>query len=131
MARTRMKHQANQHRSEHTFQVSDMVFLHLQPYKQSSLKCKGNQMLTPKISSPYIVHVHVIPKSCHHHVIRHLTYLPSSNPSFWSGKSYHLTIFSYKFLAPCLTLYLYVVPLFAWPILYCPQVVPLLMALSP
>ena len=50
-----MKHQADQHRSECTFQVSDMVFLHLQPYKQSSLKLKGNQMLAPKISSPYIV----------------------------------------------------------------------------
>ena len=53
MARTRMKHQANQHRSKRIFQVGDMVFLHLQPYKQSSLKLKGNQMMAPKISSPY------------------------------------------------------------------------------
>ena len=28
----------------------------------------------------------VIPKSYHHQVIRHLTYLLSLNPSFWSGK---------------------------------------------
>ena len=55
MQRTRMKQQANQHRSECTFQVGDMVFLRLQPYKQTSLKDKGNQTLTPKISSPYIV----------------------------------------------------------------------------
>ena len=55
MARTRMKHQADQHRYERTFQVSDMVFLHLHPYKQSSLKLKGNQILSPKISSPYTV----------------------------------------------------------------------------
>ena len=55
MSRTCMKHQADQHRSERTFQVSDMVFLRLQPYKQSSLKLKGNQMLAPKISSPYTV----------------------------------------------------------------------------
>ena len=32
MAINRMKQQANQHCFEHTFQVSDMVFLHLQPY---------------------------------------------------------------------------------------------------
>ena len=47
MARNRMKQQAGQHHSERTFQVSDMVFLHLQPYKQSSLKIKGNQKLAP------------------------------------------------------------------------------------
>ena len=55
MARTRMKHQADQHRFEHTFQVGDMVFIRRQPYKQSSLKLKWNQTLAPKISSPYIV----------------------------------------------------------------------------
>ena len=50
-----MKQQADQHHSECTFQVGDMVFLHLQCYKQSSLKDKGNQTLTPKISGPYLV----------------------------------------------------------------------------
>ena len=33
MARNCMKQQADQHHFEHTFQVGDMVFLHLQPYK--------------------------------------------------------------------------------------------------
>ena len=42
MERTRMKHQADQHHSEHTFQVGGMVFLHLQPYKKSSVQVKGN-----------------------------------------------------------------------------------------
>ena len=55
MARTRMKHQADQHHFECTFQVGDMVFLHLHPYKKSSLKLKGNQMLAPNISSTYTV----------------------------------------------------------------------------
>ena len=55
MAKIRMKHQAYQHHSERTFQIGDMVFLCLQPYKQSSLKLKGNQMLIPNISSPYTV----------------------------------------------------------------------------
>jgi len=55
MARTCMKHQADQHRFEHTFEFGDMVFLCLHPYKESYMKLKGNQMLAPKISSPYIV----------------------------------------------------------------------------
>ena len=50
-----MKQQADQHRSKRTFQVSDMVFLRLQSYKQSYLKDKGNQTLAPKISSRYTV----------------------------------------------------------------------------
>ena len=55
MARNRMKQQADQHRSECTFQVGDMVFLHLQPYKQSSLKLKKHQNLTLKFNGPYKV----------------------------------------------------------------------------
>ena len=55
MARNRMKQQADQHHSECTFQVSDMVFLHLHPYKQSSLKLKGNQKLAPNFYGPYKV----------------------------------------------------------------------------
>ena len=50
-----MKQQANQHRSECTFQVGDMVFLHLQHYKKSSMKDKGHQTLAPNISGPYLV----------------------------------------------------------------------------
>ena len=55
LTRIRMKHQADQHRSECTFQVGDMVFIHIHPYKKYSLKLKGNQMLAPNISSPYTV----------------------------------------------------------------------------
>ena len=55
MERNCMKQQADQHHYERTFQVGDMVFLRLQPYKQSSLKLKGNKTLSPKISSPYTV----------------------------------------------------------------------------
>ena len=53
MARNRMKQQVNQHRSDCTFQVIDMVFLHFQPYKQSSLKLKGCHKLAPKFYGPY------------------------------------------------------------------------------
>ena len=55
MERNHMKQQVDQHRSECTFQVSDMVFLRLQPYKQSSLKLKGHQNLAPKFYGPYKV----------------------------------------------------------------------------
>ena len=55
MARNRMKQQADQHRSECTFQAGNMVFLCLQSYKQSSLKIKGNQKLAPKFYGPYKV----------------------------------------------------------------------------
>ena len=55
MARNRMKQQADQHHSERNFQVSDMVFLRLQPYKQSFLKLKGCNKLAPKFYGPYKV----------------------------------------------------------------------------
>ena len=55
MAITHMKHQADQDGFERTFQVSGIVFLHLHPYKQSSLKLKWHQMLAPKIYGPYTV----------------------------------------------------------------------------
>ena len=50
-----MKQQADKHRFERTFQVNDMVFLHLQPYKKSYLKLKGHQKLAPKFYGPYKV----------------------------------------------------------------------------
>ena len=53
MAGNRMKQQADQHRSERTFEAGDMVFLRLQPYKQSSLKLKGRHKLAPKFYGPY------------------------------------------------------------------------------
>ena len=38
---------------ERTFKVGDLVFLKLQPYKQSSLKKKGAENLKPHFSGPY------------------------------------------------------------------------------
>ena len=55
MARNYMKQQAYQHRSECTFQVCDMVFLRLQPYKKSSMKLKGRHKRDPKFYGPYKV----------------------------------------------------------------------------
>jgi hypothetical protein len=56
MAQNRMKQQANQHRSERSFEVGDWVFLRLQPYKQMSLKqAKKDNKLSPKYYGPYKV----------------------------------------------------------------------------
>ena len=71
-----------------------------------------------------------IQKSCHHHVIRHLTYLLALNPSSWSGNSWLLSIFheNSQHRASSIVQKWY---LFAPPIPCCPQAVPPLMALSP
>ena len=51
-----MKQQANQRRSEWSFNVGDWVFLRLQPYKQMSLKnTKKDNKLSPKYYGPYKV----------------------------------------------------------------------------
>ena len=56
MAQNRMKQQADQHRSESSFEVGDWVFLRLQPYKQMSLKqAKKDNKLSPKYYGPYKV----------------------------------------------------------------------------
>eukprot|EP00253_Pinus_taeda_P018529 PITA_18529 len=56
LARNRMKQQADQHRSERSFDVGDWVFLPLQPCKQMSLKqAKKDNKLSPKYYGPYKV----------------------------------------------------------------------------
>ena len=51
-----MKQQADQHRSERSFDIGDWVFLRLQPYKQMSLKqAKKDNKLSPKYYGPYKV----------------------------------------------------------------------------
>jgi hypothetical protein len=56
MAQNHMKQQADQHRSEKSFEVEDCVFLRLQPYKQMSLnQAKKDNKLSPKYYGPYKV----------------------------------------------------------------------------
>jgi hypothetical protein len=44
---------ADRHRIEHSFEVRDLVFLRLQPYKQSSLKKSGAEKFKPRFYGPY------------------------------------------------------------------------------
>lgn len=53
IAYSMMKQQADQHHLEHHFNVGDMVFLCLQPYKKTSLKLKGHKNLVPRFYEPY------------------------------------------------------------------------------
>jgi hypothetical protein len=46
---------ANKHRVERNFEVGDLVFLRLQPYKQSSLKKSGTTKMKPRFYGPHIV----------------------------------------------------------------------------
>jgi hypothetical protein len=52
-AQNRQKISADRHRIERSFEVGDLVFLRLQPYKQSSLKKSGAEKLKPKFYGPY------------------------------------------------------------------------------
>jgi hypothetical protein len=52
MAHNQMKQQVDQHHSEHHFEEGDQVFLHLQPYKQTSLKEYHHQKLLQSFMAP-------------------------------------------------------------------------------
>jgi hypothetical protein len=46
---------ADRHRVERAFEVGDLVFLRLHPYRQSSLKKNGVEKLKPRFYGPYRV----------------------------------------------------------------------------
>jgi hypothetical protein len=52
-AQNRQKMSVDKHRIERSFEVGDLVFLRLQPYRQSSLKKSGAEKLKPKFYGPY------------------------------------------------------------------------------
>ena len=52
-AQDRMKKWADLHRTERTFEVGDLVFLRLQPYRQISVSGRRSQKLSPLFYGPY------------------------------------------------------------------------------
>ena len=55
LAQNRMKVQADKHRREVEYQVGDMVFLKIQPYRFKNLTKRSNQKLSPRFYGPYEV----------------------------------------------------------------------------
>ncbi|KAA8525965.1 hypothetical protein F0562_007935 [Nyssa sinensis] len=55
LAQERMKGQANQHRREVSFEVSDYIYLKLQPYRQTSVAFQGSLKLSPRFFGPFKV----------------------------------------------------------------------------
>ena len=58
-AQNQQKVQADKHRVEHTFEVSDLVYLRLQPYRQGSIKRSGAKNIQPHFFSPYKINMRV------------------------------------------------------------------------
>lgn len=54
-AQSRMKQQADKHRTERSFEVGDWVYLRLQPYKQASVSIRASMKLSPRFYGPYKV----------------------------------------------------------------------------
>jgi hypothetical protein len=52
-AQNRQKISADRHKIERSFEVGDLVFLRLQPYRQSSLEKSGVEKLKPRFYGPY------------------------------------------------------------------------------
>ena len=54
-AQQRMKINADRHRRELEFAPGDFVYLRLQPFRQLSVRTRGNQKLSPRFYGPYQV----------------------------------------------------------------------------
>jgi hypothetical protein len=53
MAQNQQNVQANRHKVERTFEVGDLVYLRLQPYRQASIKRSGAENLQSRFFGPY------------------------------------------------------------------------------
>ena len=79
----RIKAQANQHKSDKTFQVGDWVYLRLHPYRQLSLSIKGFNKLSPRYFGPFqilqklgqVAYKLALPPSCLIHPVFHVSSL--------------------------------------------------------
>jgi hypothetical protein len=91
----RMKHQADKHRTERSFEVGTEVFLRLQPYLETSVAARANHKLAFKFFGPFYILEHVgqvayrldLPSSSKVHPIFHVSQLKQCVSS---GLRYHL-----------------------------------------
>ena len=78
-----MKQQAYKHLSKGSFEVADIFFVYLQPYKQTSLEAKGHQNISPKFYGSYQVLQRIgqvayklsLPSSSKNHPVFHVSFL--------------------------------------------------------
>ena len=82
-AQNRMKINADRHHREVIFKPGDFVYLRLQPFRQLSIRTKGNMKLSPCFYGPYKVLERVgkvayrldLPSHSHLHPIVHVSQL--------------------------------------------------------
>ncbi|XP_066317156.1 uncharacterized protein [Miscanthus floridulus] len=87
-AQQRMKHYADQHRSERELAVGEMVYLKLQPYIQSSVAPRSNQKLSFRFYGPFRVLERIgaaayrleLPDACWIHPVVHISQLKRHVP---------------------------------------------------
>jgi len=87
-AQQRMKHQADKHRSERNFAISDQVFLRLQPCVQSSLAPRSHHKLCFKYFGPFkiidkigsVAYKLALPPSSTIHPVFHVSLLKPAPP---------------------------------------------------
>jgi len=97
--------QANRHRTNHSFEPGDWVWVRLQPYRQHSLERRTHQKLGPRFSGPYQVLRRIgsvayelqLPSSARVHPVFHVSLLrpfkgPAGEHSGLSTKSKNLAL---------------------------------------
>ncbi|KAJ1383055.1 Chromo-like domain superfamily [Sesbania bispinosa] len=85
-AQNKMRTQANKHRREVEYQVRDVVFLKIQPYKLKSLAKRVNQKLSPRYYGPCeivekfspVAYKLMLPKESQVHLVSHVSLLKKS-----------------------------------------------------
>jgi hypothetical protein len=89
-AQNRQKISAKRHKIERSFQVGDLVFLRLQPYRQSFLKKSGVEKLKPRFYGPYRIMRRVgegayeleLPEGSKTHNVFHMSWLKKAVGQF-------------------------------------------------
>lgn len=99
-AQTRMKNQADKHKSECQFEVNDWVYLKLQPYVQASVMPRAHQKLSFKYFGPYHIIARVgqvayrlkLPPASRIHPVLHVS------SSSWLKDTKDLMLFPYRLI---------------------------------